>query len=74
MARFAVGTAASGFFVCIGDQPELDEGGRRNPDGHGFAAFGQVVEGMNVVRALFGRAEATDRLKSPIPIHRVERI
>ena len=68
MARFAVGTASSGFFLCIGDQPELDEGGKRNSDGHGFAAFGEVVEGMDTVRAIFGRAEASDRLSIPIPI------
>jgi peptidyl-prolyl cis-trans isomerase A (cyclophilin A) len=52
MARSAPGTASSEFFVCIGDQPELDAGGRRNPDGEGFAAFGRVVEGMDVLRAV----------------------
>ena len=40
------------FFICIGDQPELDFGGRRNPDGQGFAAFGRVVKGMDVVRKI----------------------
>ncbi|MGD9141762.1 MAG: peptidylprolyl isomerase [bacterium] len=52
MARSTPGTAASEIFICIGDQPELDFGGRRNPDGQGFAAFGQVVEGMDVVRKI----------------------
>lgn len=52
MARLAPGTASSEFFICIGDQPELDFGGKRNPDGQGFAAFGRVVEGMDVVRAI----------------------
>ncbi|MFX6040711.1 peptidylprolyl isomerase, partial [Acinetobacter baumannii] len=52
MARGAPGTATAEFFICLGDQPELDFGGRRNPDGQGFAAFGQVVQGMGVVRAL----------------------
>jgi peptidyl-prolyl cis-trans isomerase A (cyclophilin A) len=52
MARDAPGSATSEFFICIGDQPELDFGGRRNPDGQGFAAFGQVVEGMDVVRKI----------------------
>ena len=52
MARSSPGTAGSEIFICIGDQPELDFGGRRNPDGQGFAAFGQVVEGMEVVRAI----------------------
>lgn len=58
MARFAPGTAGPAFFICVGDQPELDEGGRRNPDLAGFAAFGQVVDGEATVMALFGRAAA----------------
>jgi len=52
MARGAPGTAASEFFFCINDQPELDFGGQRNPDGQGFAAFGTVVEGMDIVRKI----------------------
>lgn len=52
MARSAPDSARSDFFICIGDQPELDFGGRRNPDGQGFAAFGRVVEGMDVVRRI----------------------
>ncbi|MFT3894618.1 MAG: peptidylprolyl isomerase [Anaerolineales bacterium] len=52
MARNEPGTAQSDFFICIGDQPELDFGGRRNPDGQGFAAFGKVIEGMDVVREI----------------------
>ena len=39
--------SGSAFFICIGDQPSLDFGGMRNPDGQGFAAFGRVVEGMD---------------------------
>src|SRR5438874_9792175 len=46
MARDGPDTATSDFFICVGDQPELDFGGRRNPDGQGFAAFGRVVKGM----------------------------
>jgi cyclophilin family peptidyl-prolyl cis-trans isomerase/outer membrane protein assembly factor BamB len=52
MARDGPDTATSDFFICIGDQPELDFGGKRNPDGQGFAAFGQVVKGMHVVRTI----------------------
>jgi peptidyl-prolyl cis-trans isomerase A (cyclophilin A) len=52
MARWEPGTATSEFFICIGDQPALDFGGRRNPDGQGFAAFGRVIEGMDVVREI----------------------
>ena len=52
MARLEPGTAASEFFICIGDQPELDFGGKRNPDGQGFSSFGKVISGMDVVRKI----------------------
>jgi len=52
MARDGPDTATSDFFICIGDQPSLDFGGKRNPDGQGFAAFGRVVRGMDVVRKI----------------------
>lgn len=52
MARGAPGSASSEFFFVINDQPALDFGGKRNPDGQGFAAFGRVVDGMNVVRKI----------------------
>ena len=50
MARGSADSATSGWFICINDQPSLDFGGKRNPDGQGFAAFGRVVSGMDVVR------------------------
>jgi len=54
VGRNAPGTGTAGaFFICIGDQPELDFGGRRNPDGQGFAAFARVVSGMEVVREIW---------------------
>jgi len=74
MARREPGTATSEFFICIGDQPELDFGGHRNPDGQGFAAFGQVVEGMDVVMAIYGRAEDIGLLKHRIAIASVTRV
>jgi peptidyl-prolyl cis-trans isomerase A (cyclophilin A) len=52
MARNVPGTASTEFFICIGDQPSLDFGGNRNPDEQGFATFGKVVKGMEVVRAI----------------------
>ena len=58
MARLAPGSATSEFFICIGDNLNLDFGGSRNPDGQGFAVFGQVIEGMDVVRAI--QAQPTD--------------
>jgi peptidyl-prolyl cis-trans isomerase A (cyclophilin A) len=52
MARMAPDSATSGFFICVGDQPSLDFGGTRNPDLQGFAAFGTVTVGMDVVRRI----------------------
>jgi len=54
MARDGVGTATSEFFIVIGDQPGLDHGEARNADMQGFAAFGRVVSGMDVVRKIQG--------------------
>ena len=54
MARGGVGSATSEFFIVIGDQPGLDHGQPRNADMQGFAAFGQVVKGMDVVRKIHG--------------------
>ncbi|MDH3440992.1 MAG: peptidylprolyl isomerase [Gammaproteobacteria bacterium] len=54
MARGAVGTASTEFFICIGEQPGLDYGQPRNADEQGFAAFGKVVSGMDVVRRING--------------------
>ena len=61
MGRGGTDTATSDFFICIGDQPELDFGGRRNADGQGFGAFGRVVAGMDVVRAIQAGPVAPNR-------------
>jgi peptidyl-prolyl cis-trans isomerase A (cyclophilin A) len=52
MARGKPDSGSSEFFICVNDQPELDYGGKRNPDGQGFAAFGKVIKGMDVVRKI----------------------
>jgi peptidyl-prolyl cis-trans isomerase A (cyclophilin A) len=59
MARNEPGSATSEFFICLGDNPALDYGGARNKDGQGFAAFGRVVEGTDVVRAIHAAATET---------------
>jgi peptidyl-prolyl cis-trans isomerase A (cyclophilin A) len=75
MARGAADSATSSWFVCINDQPSLDFGGQRNPDGQGFAAFGRVIKGMDVVRKIH-QAPNTDaqRLTPPIKIVKVSRM
>lgn len=52
MARNVPASATSSFFICINDQPSLDYGGKRNADGQGFAAFGKVINGMDVVKKI----------------------
>ncbi len=74
MARLEPGTASSEFFICVGDQPELDFGGKRNLDGQGFAAFGQVIKGMFVVRRIQKRPAAGQYLKPKIFIKNITRI
>ncbi len=74
MARNKPGTASSEIFICIGDQPELDFGGRRNPDGQGFAAFGRVVKGMEVVKKIYNEPLEGQMLLSPIKITDVVRL
>lgn len=73
MARFAPDSAQGDFFICIGDQPELDFGGVRNPDGQGFAAFGQVLSGMDVVRQIQRSPYVNQTLTPPIMIHSIVR-
>jgi peptidyl-prolyl cis-trans isomerase A (cyclophilin A) len=82
MARGAADSATSGWFICIEDQPSLDFGGARNPDGQGFAAFGSVIAGMDVVRRIQQSPSSSDRttnqaaqrLTPPIRILKVSRV
>jgi peptidyl-prolyl cis-trans isomerase A (cyclophilin A) len=74
MARNGPDTARGDFSIMVGDQPELDFGGRRNPDGQGFAAFGRVIEGMDVVRRMNAAPADAQRLTPPIRIDRIERV
>ncbi len=69
MARYGPGTATFEFFICVGDQPALDHGGDRNPDNHGFAAFGRVIEGMEVVKIIHQQPEKDQFLEPRIPIN-----
>ena len=73
MARDGPDTATSDFFICIGDQPQLNYGGKRNPDGQGFAAFGHVLVGMNVVRKIQAAPAEDQRLTPTIKILNIVR-
>ena len=73
MARSGPDSATSSFFICIGDQPSLDYGGKRNLDGQGFAAFGRVTSGMDVVRKIQRMPAAGQTLTPPVKIVRIRR-
>lgn len=73
MARGAPDSARSSFFICIGDQPSLDFGGNRNLDRQGFAVFGRVTVGMEVVRRIQIGEAVAQRLVEPVPIDSIWR-
>ncbi len=52
MANNGPGTARADFFILLSDMPGLDAGGPGG-DASGFAAFGHVIEGMDVVKAIW---------------------
>jgi peptidyl-prolyl cis-trans isomerase A (cyclophilin A) len=74
MARDGPDTARDEFFICVGDQKALDFGGARNPDGQGFAAFGRVVRGMDVVRRIQASPAVRQTLQPPVRIVHIRRI
>ncbi len=85
MARTAPNSGGSEFFICVNNQPDLDFGGKRNPDGQGFAAFGKVIKGMDVVRKIQqgetgakgptnAFANPTQYLKTPVKIKKIVRV
>jgi peptidyl-prolyl cis-trans isomerase A (cyclophilin A) len=73
MARSDPDSGSTEFFICIGDQPSLDFGGQRNPDGQGFAAFGQVIQGMDVVCRIQAKPAVGQALTPPVRITRIIR-
>ena len=83
LARGAPGTGTSDFFICLGDTPAFDADPSAPGDNLGFAAFGQVVEGMDIVRRIHAmptsdKAEVAsmrgEMLEPPVPILKVKRV
>ncbi len=74
LARQEPGTAHTEFFICVGDQPGFDYGGSNNPDGQGYAAFGKVVKGMDVVKSIYNAPEADGMFDPVIHIHAIKRL
>jgi peptidyl-prolyl cis-trans isomerase A (cyclophilin A) len=79
MARSGPDSATASFFIAIGDQPELDFAGKRNADGQGFAVFGRVVSGMDIVKKIHASktgtagSYGTETLDPPIAVKRAYR-
>lgn len=71
MARNAPGTAMGDFFITVGPAPYLDARG----DNPGYAAFGRVVKGMDVVRKILAAptwiGRGSGALKDQVIIKRV---
>jgi peptidyl-prolyl cis-trans isomerase A (cyclophilin A) len=74
MARMGPGTASTEFFICVGDQPSLDYQGDRNPDGQGFAAFGKVIGGMDVVKGIQALPDEGQYLTEKVMIRSITRV
>lgn len=74
MARAAPDSATSDFFICVGRQKELDFAGKRNPDGQGFAVFGKVVKGMDIVRRIQALPAKGQALTPAVPFLAVRRL
>lgn len=73
LARSGPGSGTTEFFICVGDQPGFDFGGENNPDGQGYAAFGRVVNGMDVVRTIYARPENDQSFTPSVRINNISR-
>jgi peptidyl-prolyl cis-trans isomerase A (cyclophilin A) len=83
MSRFAPGTATGDFILCVGDNTYMDAGREGSDDKLGYAAFGHVIKGMDVVKAILkGKIDSHTReggwagqmLAAPIEITGAKRI
>ncbi len=73
LARREPGTATTEFFICVGDQPGYDYGGENNEDGQGYAAFGKVVKGLDIVSRIYNQPESDQYFIPRIPIYNIVR-
>lgn len=73
LGRTSADAVGDSFFICLGDQPELDEGGRRHPDRLGFSAFGRITDGSEIVRAISKLPRGGQKLREPVRILRIHR-
>lgn len=74
LARGVAGSANSEFFICVGDQTQYDSSSTTNPDGLGYAAFGRVTRGMDIVRKIHSQPSDGQTFIQPIIITAIERV
>ena len=74
LARTEPGTATTEFFICVGDQPGFDYGGDNNPDKQGYAAFGKVIRGMDIVMKVYNEPEFDQVFDPLVPIFNIKRL
>jgi peptidyl-prolyl cis-trans isomerase A (cyclophilin A) len=74
LARTTPGSANTEFFICIGDQSPLDFARRGTEDGQGFAAFGKVFKGMDIVRKIQAQKSHGDKFDEKIEIRKITRL
>ena len=72
LARTGVNTATTEFFICIGDQPQLNFGGGGTTDSLGFATFGKIVKGMDVVRRIQSARSSGDHFEPKIAVNDIK--
>lgn len=71
VARFAPGEVYTSFFICMQDEPVLDYGGARPEDGLGYAAFGKITAGYEILEKIYARAQRQELLEVPISVRTV---
>lgn len=74
LARLELGTATTEFFICLGNQPGLDYGGENIEDKQGYAVFGKVVKGMDIVRKIYRQHENNQYFDPPVAIYKIVRL
>ena len=71
LARSTANSASTEFFICIGNQPAYDYGGSANSDKQGFAAFGKVIKGMDIVKRIHNQHSEGTSFDPPITINNI---
>jgi peptidyl-prolyl cis-trans isomerase A (cyclophilin A) len=74
LARTGIGTATTEFFICIGDETIFDAGNKGREDTLGFAAFGLVVHGMDIVRKIQSQKNNGENFISKIIINNITKL